>query len=106
MPATMLPKDSVFRPEELGWGVRYGPAEVRLLPGHSTAALLACRILPGEVTRFRTARMTTALWLGLPYDKYHLRSVAGHAHGCNFGRLCELSGCDLRRLHLSHRQRA
>ena len=65
----------VCRTAELRWADRFAPAEVRRLPGHSTAASLACRILPGAITRFPTARMTTASWWGLPPP--HFSAPAG-----------------------------
>ena len=57
-------------------GRRFALAEVRRLPGHSTAASLGCRILPGVVTRFRTARITAASSWGLPPP--HFSAPAGY----------------------------
>ena len=45
------------RTGESQWDGRYAPAEVRRSAGHCRAASLDCQILPGGITRSRTARL-------------------------------------------------
>ena len=47
------------RTAELQWADRYAPAEVRRSAGHCRAASLDCQILPGGITRSRTARLNS-----------------------------------------------